>query len=103
MGARHDVQRFLHRCARITLEKARLAVFGGERRLPGRRREEVARIAGVSTACYTRMERGDLSGVSESVLLALVRALQLDEAGTVHLFDLAKRQPAPSVRLGPFR
>ncbi|PZT89958.1 MAG: transcriptional regulator [Gordonia sp. (in: high G+C Gram-positive bacteria)] len=80
---------------RITPEQAGLTVFGGERRVPGLRREEVAQLAGVSTAYYTRMERGDLSGVSDSVLFALVRALQLDEAETTHLFDLARSASGP--------
>lgn len=58
--------------------------------MPGLRREEVALLAGVSVDYYTRLERGDLSGVSDSVLDALARALQLDEAETAHLFDLAR-------------
>ncbi len=70
-------------------------VFGAERRVPGLRREEVAQLAGVSTAYYTRMERGDLSGVSESVLFALVRALQLDEAESAHLIDLGRAASGP--------
>src|SRR6266516_3863271 len=61
----------------------------------GRRRcgspwEEVALLAGVSVDYYTRLERGNLGGVSESVLNALARALQLDEAERAHLFDLAR-------------
>lgn len=51
------------------------------------------------------MERGDLNGVSESVLFALVRALQLNEAETIHLFDLARAatQPrrAPRIKSAP--
>ena len=47
-------------------------------------------LAGVSVDYYTRLERGNLSGVSESVLEALARALQLDEAERAHLFDLAR-------------
>jgi transcriptional regulator with XRE-family HTH domain len=91
MDTPHEVQQFLTALrARITPEKAGLTAFGGERRVPGLRREEVAQLADISTAWYTRMERGDLSGVSESVLFALVRALQLDDAETTHLFDLAR-------------
>src|SRR5439155_9264344 len=52
--------------------------------------EEVALLAGVSVDYYTRLERGNLNGVSESVLEALARALQLDEAERVHLYDLAR-------------
>ena len=84
--------------AALTPEKAGLTFYVGERRVAGLRREEAAQLSGVSTAYYTRMERGDLSGVSESVLHALARGLQLDQAQTIHLFDLAKnannsRQP----------
>lgn len=110
MDTRHEVQEFLTALrGRITPEKAGLTVFGGERRVPGLRREEVAQLAGVSTAYYTRMERGDLGGVSESVLYALVNALQLTDAESQHLFDLARaatgtRRPArpkPDTRLSP--
>lgn len=96
MGTNEDVQKFLTALrGRITPERAGLTVFGGERRVPGLRREEVAQLAGVSTAYYTRMERGDLSGVSESVLFALVRALELNEAETAHLFDLTRTATGP--------
>lgn len=100
MATPNDVQQFLTALrARITPERAGLTTFGGERRVPGLRREEVAQVAGVSTAYYTRMERGDLGGVSDSVLYALVRALQLSDAESAHLFDLA-RAASPS---GPRR
>lgn len=84
------------RRAKITPEKAGLTVYGGNRRVPGLRREEVAMLAGVSVDYYTRLERGNLSGVSDSVLEALVRALQLDEAERDHLFDLARAANASS-------
>jgi transcriptional regulator with XRE-family HTH domain len=58
--------------------------------VPGLRREEVAVLAGVSVPYYTRLERGDLAGASDSVLEALARALQLDDAERAHLFDLAR-------------
>ena len=100
MEAQNDVQKFLTALrGRISPEQAGLTVFGGERRVPGLRREEVAQLAGVSTAYYTRMERGDLSGVSESVLFALVRALQLNEAEAAHLFNLSRSATGP--RRGP--
>lgn len=76
--------------ARITPAQAGLPAYGGNRRVPGLRREEVALLAGVSVDYYTRLERGDLSGTSDTVLSALARALQLDEAETAHLFDLAR-------------
>jgi transcriptional regulator with XRE-family HTH domain len=88
---RSDIREFLaSRRARITPEQAGLPVFGGTRRVPGLRREEAAMLAGVSVDYYTRMERGNLKGVSETVLDALARGLQLDEAERAHLFDLAR-------------
>src|SRR3712207_4479073 len=63
---------------------------GGRRRVPGLRREEVAVLAGVSTDWYTRLEKGHIAGVSEDVLEAVARALQLDEAERAYLFDLAR-------------
>lgn len=55
-------------------------------------------LAGVSIDYYIRLERGNLSGVSESVLEALTRALQLDEAEREHLFDLARARACPHTR-----
>ena len=91
MDAESEIREFLtSRRARITPEQAGLRTYGGARRVPGLRREEVALLAGVSVDYYTRLERGNASGVSESVLEALARALQLDEAERAHLFDLAR-------------
>ncbi|MFC0450580.1 helix-turn-helix transcriptional regulator [Rhodococcus jostii] len=91
MDLRDDVQQFLTGMrARLTPEAAGVTVFGGERRVPGLRREEVAQLAGVSTAYYTRMERGNLRGVSESVLRSLASSLHMNDAETQHLFDLAR-------------
>jgi transcriptional regulator with XRE-family HTH domain len=88
---RADAREFLSsRRAKITPEMAGLPTYGGRRRVAGLRREEVALLAGVSVDYYTRLERGNLSGVSESVLDSLARALQLDEAERAHLFDLAR-------------
>ncbi|WP_136041895.1 MULTISPECIES: helix-turn-helix transcriptional regulator [unclassified Microbacterium] len=100
MDTRSEVREFLStRRARITPDQAGLPVFGGNRRVPGLRREEVSLLAGVSVDYYTRLERGDLSGASGSVLDALATALQLDEAETAHLFDLARAANAsPIVR-----
>jgi transcriptional regulator with XRE-family HTH domain len=94
---RNDLREFLaSRRARITPQQAGLPSYGGHRRVPGLRREEVALLAGVSVEYYTRLERGNAHGVSESVLEALVRALQLDEAERAHLFDLARASSASS-------
>ena len=90
MDTKKEIRDFLtSRRARITPEQAGLRSHG-PRRVPGLRREEVAVLAGVSVPYYTRLERGDMSGVSESVLNALAGALQLDDADRAHLFDLAR-------------
>ena len=90
MNAATDIAEFLaSRRAKITPEQAGLPSYG-KRRVPGLRREEVASLAGVSADYYRRLERGQVSGVSELVLEALARALQLDEAERAHLFDLAR-------------
>jgi transcriptional regulator with XRE-family HTH domain len=90
VDTRSEIREFLtSRRARITPERAGLASYG-TRRVPGLRREEVAVLAGVSVPYYTRLERGDINGVSENVLDALARALQLDEPERAHLFDLVR-------------
>jgi transcriptional regulator with XRE-family HTH domain len=91
VDSRTDVREFLaSRRARITPQQAGLPAYGGTRRVPGLRRAEVALLAGVSPDYYVRLERGNLSGASDSVLDAIARALQLDEAERAHLFDLAR-------------
>jgi transcriptional regulator with XRE-family HTH domain len=90
MDPSNDVTEFLaSRRARITPEQAGLPSYG-TRRVPGLRREEVASLAGVSVEYYKRLERGNLSGVSELVLVGLANALALDDAEREHLFDLAR-------------
>jgi transcriptional regulator with XRE-family HTH domain len=85
-----DIAEFLiSRRARITPDQAGLPSYG-TRRVPGLRREEVASLAGVGIDYYRRLERGNATGVSDSVLEALARALQLDDAERAHLFDLAR-------------
>ncbi|MER7841339.1 helix-turn-helix transcriptional regulator [Streptomyces sp. NPDC096040] len=94
MDTAHEIREFLAtRRAKITPQQAGLPAFGGgNRRVPGLRREEVALLAGVSIDYYARLERGQLAGASEDVLDALCRALQLDEAERAHLHDLAAAQ-----------
>jgi len=95
-----DVRKFLiSRRARITPEEAGLPAYGGNRRVTGLRREEVAMLAGMSVDYYIRLERGNLAGASDSVLEALGSALKLDDAETAHLYDLARASTAaPRVR-----
>jgi len=96
---RAEVREFLStRRARLTPEAAGLPAYGGNRRVKGLRREEVAMLAGVSVDYYVRMERGDLGGASESVLDSLAGALQFDEAEREHLFALARAAGPGSVR-----
>jgi len=91
MDNRSDVREFLtSRRARLTPEQAGLPSYGGNRRVPGLRRGEVAMLAGMSIEYYTRLERGSLRGVSEPVLDSLAAALHLDDAERAHLFDLAR-------------
>jgi transcriptional regulator with XRE-family HTH domain len=66
----------------------------GNRRVPGLRREEVAFLAGVSSDYYVRLEQGRDRHPSDQVLLAIARALQLDEDATAYLLQLA-RPPSP--------
>jgi transcriptional regulator with XRE-family HTH domain len=97
---RAEIREFLTtRRAKISPEQAGLQAGGGKRRVPGLRREEVAVLAGVSTEWYVRLEKGHISGVSDEVLGAVARALQLDEAERLHLFDLARAaKPARAPR-----
>jgi transcriptional regulator with XRE-family HTH domain len=90
MDNRTEVREFLAtRRAKITPDQAGVPLYGQRRRVPGLRREEVAQLAGLSTDYYTRLEKGNLRGASDSVLEAIARALQLGDAERAHLFDLA--------------
>lgn len=99
MDLRNEIREFLSsRRARITPERAGLPAYGGNRRVQGLRREEVALLAGVSVDYYVRMERGSLAGASESVLESLASALQLDDAERDHLFALARQSGSHGAR-----
>jgi transcriptional regulator with XRE-family HTH domain len=95
MASRNDVRaeirQFLTtRRAKLTPTQAGLPAYGGRRRVPGLRREEVALLAGISIEYYTRLERGSTRGVSDEVLDGITRALQLDEVERAHLIDLVR-------------
>ncbi|WP_104181446.1 helix-turn-helix transcriptional regulator [Arthrobacter sp. B0490] len=90
MDNRAEVRAFLmSRRAKVTPKEAGL-IAGLNRRVTGLRRSEVATLAGVSVEYYSKLERGAIAGASSSVLDALARALQLDDAERTHLFDLAR-------------
>jgi transcriptional regulator with XRE-family HTH domain len=100
---RAEVREFLvSRRAKITPEQAGLPA-GTNRRVPGLRRSEVAALSGVSIEYYSKLERGTLAGVSASVLDAIARALQLDDAERAHLFDLARAADGSSALIRPRR
>jgi transcriptional regulator with XRE-family HTH domain len=68
VDAKNEIREFLtSRRGRLTPEQTGLASYG-PRRVPGLRREEVAVLAGVSVPYYTRLERGDMHGVSDTAL-----------------------------------
>jgi transcriptional regulator with XRE-family HTH domain len=91
MDASNDIRDFLtSRRARLTPQQTGLPDFGGRRRVPGLRREEVALLAGISTEYYVRLERGNAVGFSEAVLEGVSRALQLDDTERSHLYDLVR-------------
>lgn len=103
MDNKAEVREFLlSRRAKITPQQVGLSE-AGQRRVPGLRRGEVAALAGVSVEYYAKLERGSLGGVSASVLDALARALQLDDAERAHLFHLAHAADGTSVGMRPRR
>ncbi|MEU1957613.1 helix-turn-helix transcriptional regulator [Nocardia sp. NPDC019304] len=63
---------------------------GGQRRVAGLRREEIALLAGVSADYYVRLEQGRDRHPSEQVIASLARVFALDEEGTAHLRELAR-------------
>ncbi|WP_262056298.1 helix-turn-helix domain-containing protein [Streptomyces sp. STR69] len=111
LDRRAELSEFLRtRRARLKPEDVGLPDFGRHRRVPGLRREELAQLAGVSVAYYTRLEQGNGRNVSAEVLEAIARALRLSDAESSHLTHLAKPKqhkkkssaPAQHVR-GPLR
>jgi transcriptional regulator with XRE-family HTH domain len=103
---RGQIREFLStRRARISPGQAGLPVYGADRRrVPGLRRDEVAVLAGISSEYYIKLERGNATGVSQSVIDGIARALRLDEAERAHLLDLIRAAaPARPPRRRPAR
>jgi hypothetical protein len=100
---RAEIREFLStRRARISPEQAGLPVYGGaQRRVTGLRREEVALLAGISTEYYTRLERGNVVGASDSVIAGVAHALHFDDAERMHLLDLLRTAGPSRARRRP--
>jgi transcriptional regulator with XRE-family HTH domain len=104
LDRRAELSEFLRtRRARLKPEDVGLPDFGRHRRVPGLRREELAQLAGVSVAYYTRLEQGNGRNVSAEVLDSIARALRLTDAEHAHLTHLAKpkqhkKKPAARVQ-----
>lgn len=93
MDRRTEFSDFLRtRRARVRPEDAGLPDDGRARRVPGLRRDEVARLANMSVEYYTRLEQGRAPNPSPEVLAALAEALRLDRSERDHLIDLASRR-----------
>lgn len=92
------------RRARLSPEVVGIEAHGSGRRVAGLKREEVARLAGISVDYYVRMEQGRPVHYSESVLGAVGRALRLDALEQGHLNALAsvrdRRAGPPAGRRG---
>nr|WP_306339323.1 helix-turn-helix transcriptional regulator [Streptomyces sp. AS13] len=107
LDRRAELSEFLRtRRAKLQPQDVGLPEFGRHRRVPGLRREELAQLAGVSVAYYTRLEQGNGRNVSAEVLDAIARALGLTDAEHAHLTHLArparhkkKRRPARAQRV----
>lgn len=94
------------RRARLSPDEVSTGAFGGQRRVPGLRREELALLAGVSVDYYTRLEQGRARNVSPDILNAVADALRLDPDERTHLHNLAKpasarKRPSRPQRVGP--
>ncbi|WP_194910312.1 helix-turn-helix transcriptional regulator [Catenulispora rubra] len=91
LDRRAELGEFLRsRRARLNPADIGLRDYGGRRRVPGLRREELALVAGVSVDHYVRLEQGRTLQFSEDVLDAVARALQLDPIEREHLYRLAR-------------
>jgi transcriptional regulator with XRE-family HTH domain len=108
MGQSAEFGKFLKAMrSRLSPEQAGVIASSGARRVPGLRREEIARLADVSTDYYTRLEQGRNIHPSRAVLDAVARALQLDPGEHAHMIDLlencamSQRPPASGQRVRP--
>ena len=108
MGQSAEFGKFLKAMrSRMTPEMAGLPASPAVRRVPGLRREEIARLADVSTDYYTRLEQGRNIHPSRAVLDSVGRALNLDPGEQAHMIDLleycanSRRSPNPTQTVRP--
>ncbi|MDP9693304.1 UNVERIFIED_ORG: transcriptional regulator with XRE-family HTH domain [Arthrobacter globiformis] len=108
MGQSAEFGKFLKAMrSRLKPEVAGITDGAGARRVPGLRREEIARLAGVSTDYYTRLEQGRNIHPSRAVLDSVGRALRLDAGEQAHMMDLLEhcaestRSPLPVQAVRP--
>ncbi|WP_214414151.1 helix-turn-helix domain-containing protein [Sphaerisporangium fuscum] len=100
MDDRTELSQFLKsRRARLRPQDVGLRDYGTVRRVAGLRREELARLAGVSIAHYTRLEQGKGDSVSDEILNAVGAALRLDTDELAYLHRIA-RPPQPCAAAG---
>lgn len=108
MGQSAEFGKFLKAMrSRLKPEDAGIADGSSARRVPGLRREEIARLADVSTDYYTRLEQGRNIHPSRAVLDSVARALKLDAGEQAHMMDLLEhcaesaRSPVPAQGVRP--
>ncbi|MFF4410812.1 helix-turn-helix transcriptional regulator [Streptomyces sp. NPDC001404] len=91
MDRRSELREFLRsRRARVQPQDVGLQGHGSRRRVPGLRREELARLAGVSVDYYVRLEQGRIGNVSGQVLEAVADAMRLSPVERRHLHALVR-------------
>lgn len=108
MGQSAEFGKFLKAMrSRLKPDDGGLPGTSGVRRVPGLRREEIARMADVSTDYYTRLEQGRNIHPSRAVLDSVARALRLDSSEQAHMMDLlencasSQRPPLPAQSVRP--
>lgn len=100
---RAELGRFLKdRRAELSPRTVGLPETDRPRRVAGLRRDEVAVLASISTAYYTRLEQGRITP-STAVLAELVRALHLNDEQRDRLFALAGKGGGGPRRRAPQR
>jgi hypothetical protein len=86
---RRELARFLRaRREAISPAEAGLSSYG-RRRTPGLRREEVALLANIGVAWYSKLEMAHEMRASSGTLFAIAEALRLDRPQTEYVFTLA--------------